>query len=378
MGDWFKRSIERQWYSQPTWLYMLLPLWCVFVVVSCARRYAYLRTQKNKINTLNAACSSLSILSDTPTPPTHEASVHQPFSRKVLVCIVGNISVGGTGKTPVIIYLVKLLQQHGLRVGVVSRGYGATQSHGLPIEVIPTTPVEQAGDEPLLIAKQTQCPVVICKDRVLAVKHISAKQPLDIILSDDGMQHYALDRQIELAVIDAARLLGNGYRLPLGPLREPPNRLRAVQFLLVNGKPSQALSDLQRQYHWPDPTFFEVKPRGFIHLKTGKQVALDYFNDHDNLFAVAGIGHPQRFFTTLKQVYSGAFTQHVFADHHAFTFQDFTSLTCYPIIMTEKDAVKCHDFATDAMWYLAIDITLGRPFEAAFIQKIHQLISNAD
>ncbi len=345
MGDWFKQCIERQWYSKPTWLYLLMPLWCVFIVVSFFRRRLYLRSQKNKLNMLSA----------------------------VPVCIVGNISVGGTGKTPVIIYLVQLLQRHGLRVGVVSRGYGATQSTHLPFNVTSVTPVAQSGDEPLLIAKHTQCPVVICKDRVLAVKHISAEQPLDIILSDDGMQHYALDRQLELAVIDATRLIGNGYRLPIGPLREPPSRLNNVQFLLVNGQPSMALSQLQSKHDWPQPAFFEVKPRCFTHLKTGQQLPLEYFNHHDNLFAIAGIGNPQRFFTTLKQVFNGAFTQHIFADHHAFTPKDFMLLSHHPIIMTEKDAVKCRSFATDNMWYLAIDITVSDQFEVDFLRKVHQL-----
>jgi tetraacyldisaccharide 4'-kinase len=236
----------------------------------------------------------------------------QPVKVGVPVVVVGNISVGGTGKTPVVLWLAQALQARGVKVGVVSRGYGGKAPH-YPFTVETDTSAAFCGDEPLLI-RQHGIPVVVAPDRVAAAKRL-VQQGTQIIVADDGLQHYRLHRDLEIAVVDAARGVGNGHTLPAGPLREPPARLSEVDFVLKNGEnyrlqpqPLQALSGKPNT------------PQGRIH-------------------AIAGIGRPRRFFDTLRAL-GLEVIEHPMPDHHAFVLEDFAFDDALPIVMTDKDAVK--------------------------------------
>ncbi len=243
--------------------------------------------------------------------------IYQRFAYKssVPVIVVGNITVGGTGKTPLVIYLVNLLQQHGYRVGIVSRGYKSFASQdGKCVRVTPDADPTIVGDEPLLLAQTTGVPVVIARRRVAAVQML--ENDVDLIIADDGLQHYRMARDIEVVTIDCKTKFGNGYCLPMGPLREPISRLNTVDFILENG------------------CDFVLAPQKDID-GTGQTV-----------HAVTGIGNPQRFFSTLRQM---GFTviEHAFPDHFAFMREDLQFADQYPIYITAKDWVKCSNFGLD-------------------------------
>ncbi|HKS11435.1 MAG TPA: tetraacyldisaccharide 4'-kinase, partial [Pseudomonas sp.] len=229
------------------------------------------------------------------------------YRAPVPVVVVGNITVGGTGKTPMILWLIEHCRARGLRVGVVSRGYGAKPPQ-LPWRVRAGQPAEQAGDEPLLIVQRTHVPLMIDPDRSRAVQALLDSEPLDLILCDDGMQHYRLARDLELVLIDAARGLGNGRCLPAGPLREPVERLADADAVLFNGAPADG-----------DAGFaFSLKPAALVNVLTGERRGLDLFPAGQALHAVAGIGNPQRFFNTLQGL-DWQPVPHPFADHAQFS-----------------------------------------------------------
>lgn len=225
------------------------------------------------------------------------------YQSSVPVIVVGNITVGGTGKTPLILWLIEHCRRSGLRVGVVSRGYGAKPPQ-LPWRVEAGHSAEVAGDEPLLIVQRSGVPLMIDPDRSRAVKALLACEPLDLILSDDGLQHYRLARDLELVLIDAARGLGNRRCLPAGPLREPVERLQSVDGVLYNG----ALSDRE------DGFAFRLQPTALVNLHSGERQPVTYFPQGQQVHAVAGIGNPQRFFNTLETLHWQALP-HAFADH---------------------------------------------------------------
>ncbi|MCX7117475.1 MAG: tetraacyldisaccharide 4'-kinase [Legionellales bacterium] len=272
----------------------------------------------------------------------------------VPIIVVGNLTVGGAGKTPLVIALVKYLQAEGHRVGVVSRGYGSS-ADAFPLEVSAHTLVALAGDEPLLIARKTGSPVVIAPHRVDAVAYLLKQHAIDVVISDDGLQHYAMGRSIEIAVIDGLRGLGNGLCLPAGPLRESSKRLHEVDLLVVNG-PGEPLGQDVQVYR------MDMVP-GDI-----KSLLSDTISPSSALIqpvaAVAGIGHPGRFFTTLKAL-GLSFRAYVFPDHHPFQIKDF-AVSEKTVVMTEKDAVKCESFATDAMYYLPVEATIEDSFWEVF------------
>lgn len=272
------------------------------------------------------------------------------YRAPVPVVVVGNITVGGTGKTPMILWLIEHCQRRGLRVGVVSRGYGA-QPPSLPWTVRAEQLATQAGDEPLLIVQRTGVPLVIDPDRGRAVRALLASQALDIVLSDDGMQHYRLARDLELVLIDAARGLGNGRCLPAGPLREPVERLESVDAVLFNG----AAADRD------DGFGFTLRPTALVNLATGERKGLEHFPAGQSLHAVAGIGNPQRFFDTLQALHWHP-VPHPFADHADYTAQALAFSPTLPVVMTEKDAVKCAAFAAADWWYLAVDAVPSSAF----------------
>ena len=284
------------------------------------------------------------------------------YQAPVPVWVVGNITVGGTGKTPLILWLVEHCRQRGLRVGVVSRGYGA-KPPSLPWRVEPEHSAAVAGDEPLLIVRRSGVAMMIDPDRSRAVQALIAAQPLDLVLCDDGMQHYRLGRDKELLLIDAARGLGNGHCLPAGPLREPAERLQSVDAVLYNG----AAQDL------PGGFSFTLQPSALVNLRTGERRGLEHFARGQAVHAVAGIGNPQRFFSTLETLHLQPIP-HAFADHAVFSAQALAFEPALPVIMTEKDAVKCQAFAAADWWYLAVDAQPSPAFVAWLEPQLQQLL----
>jgi tetraacyldisaccharide 4'-kinase len=271
------------------------------------------------------------------------------------IVIVGNITVGGTGKTPIVMALIKYFKQQNKRVGVVSRGYGGKHTNG-SLLVDKNTDVNLSGDESLLIATVSNVPVMVNKNRVQAVKDLINQHQVDLIISDDGLQHYAMGRAVEIAVIDGKRRFGNGFYLPAGPLREPLSRLKSVDFILNNG------ASVNMEFG------AELIPKVFINVKTKETKSLDFFKDK-YCHSVAGIGHPQRFFDTLQKL-GIKLKKHKFADHHPYKIDDLAFNDNYPIIMTAKDCVKCSQFATDKMWYLQVECELNK----TFLQKLNKRI----
>jgi tetraacyldisaccharide 4'-kinase len=258
----------------------------------------------------------------------------------VPVIVVGNITVGGTGKTPLIIWMAGFLKNSGFKPGIISRGYRG-RSATWPQWVTADSDAGTVGDEALLIAKETGCPMAVGPLRVDSASMLLKLADCDVILSDDGLQHYALNRDIEIAVIDGERRFGNGYCLPAGPLREPIERLKSVDFIIVNGEKYE-----ERE--------FSMKLVGemLINLVTGEQKSLQEFKGID-CHALAGIGNPDRFFTLLEAAGLTCIT-HSFPDHYQFQRRDIEFSGNKPVLMTEKDAVKCTAFAGKQHWYLPV------------------------
>lgn len=322
------------WYGKRSWTFLLLPVLVIFVSIAHLRRYWIQRyTQKRLV-----------------TP----------------VIVVGNISVGGTGKTPLLIALVKWLQQQGFNPGVISRGYGGKASH-YPFLLNATSTAAEAGDEPVTIYQQTGCAVCVGADRV-AVAKILEDENCDILLSDDGLQHYRLGRDIEIAVVDGQRGLGNGWRLPVGPLREPAARLKTVDWVVVNSPADNfVLPGLEDLFYVP----MQICAQEFINLQSGEKVSAAEFASV-RVNAVAGIGNPQRFRNTLTELGIAA-ELHEFPDHHAYTASDFQFANNSPVVMTEKDAVKCREFAQPQWFYVPISASLPDSFWLGFQQKLERI-----
>lgn len=278
----------------------------------------------------------------------------------VPVVVVGNLTAGGNGKTPVVIWLVEALQQRGLRVGVISRGYGGKADH-YPLQVTAATATEQAGDEPVLIAQRTGAPVAVAPRRREAIDVLLKHHELDLIVTDDGLQHYALQRDREIVVVDGVRRFGNGWWLPAGPMRERASRLKTVDAVIVNGGEPQA-GEIAMQLH----------PGRATHLLSGEQRPLSSFH---NVVAMAGIGHPPRFFNTLKQQGLTPVAEIAFADHHAYSEEELSRLLQpeQMLLMTEKDAVKCRAFAQPSWWYLPVDAQLHAEAATLLLKDIENL-----
>lgn len=272
------------------------------------------------------------------------------------VVVVGNISVGGTGKTPLTVALVQALAARGLRAGVVSRGYGGSERG--PLLLNADSAAAQVGDEPLLIQRLSGAPVAIGRDRVAAARLLLDSAPLDVILADDGLQHYRLGRKVEICVIDGARRFGNRRLLPAGPLREPLSRLEGVDFRVCNGGVAHA-----------DEVALHLREDGVSRLvASGERVALEQFAQQ-RVHAVAGIGNPQRFFDSLRACRIDVIP-HAFPDHHLYTPQDLAFGDELPVLMTAKDAVKCRDFAQPQWWQVAVQAQLPPAFIDALVRRI--------
>ncbi|MCK5870959.1 tetraacyldisaccharide 4'-kinase [Methylococcaceae bacterium CS1] len=266
----------------------------------------------------------------------------------VPVIIVGNITLGGTGKTPLVIYLVEKLKAAGFKPGVISRGYGG-QSEIWPVRVTADSDAALIGDEPLLIAQQAGCPVAVGPVRADSARLLLDNEAIDVIVSDDGLQHYALYRDIEIVVIDGIRRFGNNFCLPSGPLREPQERIQEVDFVICNGGEPEE-NEILMQLDGTDA----------INMQTGERRGLAEFRGI-NCHALAGIGNPQRFFDLLKQ--HGIECQtHSFSDHFAYADKDIQFKTAEAVLMTEKDAVKSQSFASGLHWYVPVQATVASDF----------------
>ena len=278
----------------------------------------------------------------------------------VPVIVVGNITAGGTGKTPLVLWLCDFLREHGYRPGIVSRGYGG---RGQTTAVRESSAPDVAGDEPVLLARRSRCPVWIGRDRVAAARALLAANPgCDIIVADDGLQHYRLGRDFEIAVVDGSRGAGNGLPLPAGPLRESTRRLEQVDAVVVTGsgfsppasKPSFAMAlDGNEFRNLLNPAFHQ-EAGAFL----GKRV-----------HAVAGIGNPSRFFDHLQRL-GLSFSAHAFADHHAYVQADLEFGDADAIIMTEKDAIKCLQFARENHWVLPVDARVEAALGRLILEKL--------
>ncbi len=326
-----EKKINRMWYQHGHSLLsdVLLPIAMIFKYLASVRRFIYKRSAS-------------------------------PITTPIIV--VGNLTVGGVGKTPFVIALAKALQAEGVRVGIVSRGYGARVKH-FPHHVQLTDSASCVGDEPLLIAQHTACPVVIAPKRTEAVHFLLKNHQPQVILSDDGLQHYAMKRTLEIVLIDGVRQLGNQRCLPSGPLREPVKRLQEVDFIVMNGH--QQMQDCDQPiYHMQ---LQASEPR---QLGTNKVVA--WQDLAQPITAIAGIGHPERFFSTL-QTLNIPHQAYAFPDHHAFSAQDFAKFD-KTVLMTEKDAVKCAPFGTKNMYYLPIEAVWSQAFWRAFWEKLQNLM----
>ena len=272
---------------------------------------------------------------------SYRLGLKKAWRAPVPVAVVGNLTAGGNGKTPVVIWLVEQLQQRGIRVGVVSRGYGG-KAASYPLLLSNDTSTAEAGDEPVLIFQRTGAPVAVSPARREAVQALLHAHDLQLIITDDGLQHYKLARDKEIVVIDGERRFGNGWWLPAGPMRERASRLRSVDAIIVNGGIAQA-GEIPMQ----------LRPGLAVNLRSGERRDVASF---DNVVAMAGIGHPPRFFATLESCGVLPVKTVALADHQALTQASVSALVNpqQTLLMTEKDAVKCRGFAEANWWYLPV------------------------
>jgi len=283
----------------------------------------------------------------------------------VPVIIVGNITVGGVGKTPLVLWLINFLVENGFKPGVVSRGYGGKQNK-TPFIVTNANSAFDVGDEALMIVQRTSCPMVIAKNRVAAVQKLLAAFNCNIVISDDGLQHYALARDLEIVVIDGERMFGNGYCLPAGPLREPRSRLKNVEFIVTNSNNKNELNYTM-----------QLTPKGFYNVKNPKlQIDIQELINKQ-IHAIAGIGNPSRFFDSLKKM-GLSIIEHSFPDHYFFSADDFKFSKNAIVLMTEKDAVKCGKFASDNWWYLQINAQLDNVFVDNITSRLNNFLNQRD
>lgn len=275
---------------------------------------------------------------------------------RVPVIVVGNLSVGGTGKTPLTLSLVEALRERGLRPGVISRGYGGSAT--APQRVTVQSEPDVVGDEPYLIHDRCGVPLAVARDRVAAAQLLlDGAGQIDCLIADDGLQHLRLARDIEICVVDGRRRFGNGRLLPAGPLREPVARLQRVDFLVCNGGETPA-GEVRMDLRLGDAVSLNGAPVRALQTFAGQSV-----------HAVAGIGNPSRFFDSLRAC-GLTIREHAFPDHHAFVPADLAFGATAPIVMTEKDAVKCRAFAPPDSWYVPVTAQLPSEFFDALAQRL--------
>ena len=324
--------IERIWSGKSPLYLLLLPLSWLYGLITCGLRLCYRKGWKKSWR--------------SPVP----------------IIVVGNLTAGGNGKTPVVIWLIELLQRQGLRAGVVSRGYGG-KADSYPLLLDASTKTAEAGDEPVLIYQRTGAPVAVSPVRSDAVKALLENHQLDVIVTDDGLQHYALQRDVEIVVVDGIRRFGNGWWLPAGPMRERASRLNSVDAVITNGGQSEQ-----------GEIAMQLQPGMAVNLLTGEQRDATLL---PQVVAMAGIGHPPRFFATLKNLQVTTQAEFAFADHQDYQFEQLNALLGaeQTLLMTEKDAVKCRSFAQPNWWYLPVNAQISDRDTARLLAKIHQVIA---
>jgi tetraacyldisaccharide 4'-kinase len=318
------RWLERVWYAGAASGAWLVPFGWLFAALAALRRALY------------------------------RSGMLPSFGVGIPVVVVGNLTVGGTGKTPLVIWLVEELARRGLRPGVVTRGHGGSTRR--PTIVATSMSAADCGDEPLLIALRTRRTVVVARDRVAGAR-LLAECGADVVIADDGLQHYRLRRNCEIVVIDGERRFGNGRLLPAGPLREPLARLATVDAVAVNGGAAKA-GELPMR-------LVSGRVRS---LTDGGERALDSFAG-GKVHAVAAIGNPRRFFDGLRRA-GLTLIEHAFADHHAFRAADLEFAEAGPVLMTEKDAVKCRAFAREGWWAVPVSAHFEPPAAQALIDRV--------
>lgn len=308
-------SAPEHWQHRKLKSLLLLPLAALFAAVAAARRFAW------KIGAFSSRHPGVPVI------------------------VVGNITAGGTGKTPLVLWLARFLQDRGMRPAIISRGYGAVRSDPRPVPA--NGSAADYGDEPCLMAGRAGCPVWVGSNRAATAEAMRRSHPeIDVILSDDGLQHYRLARDFEIAVIDGARGLGNGWPLPAGPLREPPSRLAEVDAVVINGGNTSGA--------FPRALTMRLQGGHFRNLARPQQVVTAAHFRGMPVHAVAGIGNPQRFFEQLRELGLECI-EHPFPDHHPYRAADLAFGDGAPVVMTEKDAVKCAAFAGADYWALIVD-----------------------
>jgi len=323
--------VTKSWYQGALWLYLFFPFMCLYFLVIFVRRYLY------------------------------QAKIFSSYRSELPVIIVGNITVGGTGKSPLVAYLVNELVKQGYNPGIVSRGYGSSIQQNEVREVLTTSLAAEVGDEPLMLKRQLNCAVYVSPNRSLAVKALADSQ-CDIVIADDGLQHYALQRDIEICVVDGERAWGNAHLLPMGPLRESLSRLSSTDFVIINGE-SEGLSDLGV------PSYvMNLVPDNLIKLEDNTSSLVSSFKA-DKVHAVAAIGNPERFFEALESQ-GVEIIRHVFDDHHSYKQSDFDFDEPLSIIMTEKDAVKCRQLRVDGMWYLPVTAEISGELAVQVVESL--------
>ncbi len=331
----------KAWYSDAAWVKVLTPVSYIYQWLSERRRRSI------------------------------ERHPERQYQAEVPVIVVGNINVGGTGKSPLVIWLAQQLLEAGYSPGIVSRGYGG-KAEQYPLEVTASSDPAEVGDEAVMIARRSSCPVVVDPDRTRAVQYLLDNSTTDIVISDDGLQHYALGRQVEIAVLDGARGLGNGLCLPAGPLRERPERLKEVDFVVVNGEEQH-----DRKKKLPDchRIAMQLEPVSWVNIHTGDEVPVDEWEGSKLVHGIAGIGHPERFFRTLEET-GLTVLRHAFEDHHQFRNSDLLFGDNLPVVMTEKDAVKCRLLNSELIhsdyWYLKVDVTMEAGFFDQLTRRLNQ------
>lgn len=331
-----ERVFNELWYGRFKWLGPVLfwPLSLLYWLITSTRKWLYRR--------------GLIVQFEHPTP----------------VVVVGNITTGGAGKTPLTQTLATSLKGKGVKVAIISRGYGG-QAENYPCEVHAISDAQEVGDEPLLLKLRLGCPVVVDRIRSRAATYVIEKYAPDVILCDDGLQHLPLGRDFEIAVIDSQRSLGNRWLLPSGPLREMASRLNNIDAIVYNGE-----NDAKQN---PNAYTMQLEPEPIRPVRdlsaAGNGQSIPSLPPQ-KVHAVAGIANPQRFFDTLRGL-GYEVIEHPLPDHYHYTLNDLQLAPELPIIMTEKDAVKCRNWVLDNVWYMPVSGLLNKPLDSQIIERLN-------
>ena len=326
------KSLDHYWYESSFITWLLLPLSWLYCLITIIRRKLY------RLHFLKS------------------------YSARVPVIVIGNIVVGGSGKTPLLLALCDYIQKQGFKPGVVSRGYGGNVTGVKQVQKKDSADV--VGDEPLMIFQRTNLPVVVGADRVAAVNYLLENNDCDIVLSDDGLQHYRMQRNLEIAVIDSKRGFGNGFCLPAGPLRERSSRLQEVDIIVYNGISTSTVEECS----------YSLQVVSLTKLGGDESRSLTSFL-HKPVHAVAGIGNPERFFQQLRQN-DVDIIEHAFPDHYRYRQADFSGWNDACILMTEKDAVKCGNLPLTDAWIVKVEADFSDKLESQLSSHLLPLLKH--